>query len=226
VKVAASLLGADFSHLASEIRRLERVGCDLFHLDVMDGHFVSNITFGPMIVEAVDSLTELPLDVHLMMERPERYLEAFVGAGADYLALHSEVEAASPELFHQVRDMGVRPGVVLNPATPLSSIREVIAEVDYVVVMTVNPGFGGQEFIVDVVPKIAGLKQLIEEAGLRVEIEVDGGLNLNTAPLVVGAGASILVCGSAIFQAPDPARVIRDLKRLERWKVEGREPDA
>lgn len=221
VKVAPSLLGADFSHLASQIRRLEKGGCDLLHLDVMDGHFVSNITFGPMIVETINSITELPLDVHLMMEKPENYLEIFVDAGADYLALHIEVDAASPQVFRQIREMGVKPGVVLNPKTPISSIEEVISEVDYVVVMTVNPGFGGQEFMRQVLPKVADLKRMIDEAGLQVEIEVDGGVNLNTAPLVVNAGATILVCGSAIFRARDPGKVIRDLKKLKRWKAEG-----
>lgn len=219
MKIAISLLGADFSRLASEVRRLEKGGCDLFHLDVMDGHFVSNITFGPVIVKAIDSLTDLPLDVHLMMEEPEKYLETFVDAGADYLALHIEVDAASPRVFRQIRDLGAKPGVVLNPTTPLSSLEEVIPEVDYVVVMTVNPGFGGQDFIREVLPKIADLKSMVDKAGREVEIEVDGGVNLDTAPLVVNAGATMLVCGSAIFHARDPARVIRDLKKLKRWKV-------
>ncbi len=222
VRIAPSLLSADFSNLSQVVRRLEKGGIDLLHLDVMDGHFVPNITFGPLIVKAVDAVTELPLDVHLMIESPHRHIESFVEAGADYLSLHIEADEVSPQLLAQVREMGVRPGVALNPETPLSLLEDVLPEVDYILVMTVNPGYGGQSLMREVLPKIGELRRRLDEAGLQIEIEVDGGVNLETAPLVVREGAELLVCGSAILLANDPLKVIRDLKRLTRWKKEAK----
>lgn len=222
VRIAPSLLSADFSNLSQVVRRLEKGGVDALHLDVMDGHFVPNITFGPLIVKAVDSVTDLPLDVHLMIESPQRHIESFVEAGADYLSLHIEAEEVSPQLLAQVRKMGVRPGVALNPETPLSSLDDVLPELDYILIMTVNPGYGGQSLMREVLPKIGELRRRLDEAGLQIEIEVDGGVNLETAPLVVREGAELLVCGSAILLASDPLKVIRDLKRLKRWKREAK----
>ena len=222
VRIAPSLLSADFSNLSQVVRRLEKGGVDLLHLDVMDGHFVPNITFGPLIVKAVDSVTNLPLDVHLMIESPQRHIESFVEAGADYLSLHIEAKEVSPQLLAQVRKMGARPGVALNPETPLSSLDDVLPELDYILIMTVNPGYGGQSLMREVLPKIGELRRRLDEAGLQIEIEVDGGVNLETAPLVVREGAELLVCGSAILLASDPLKVIRDLKRLKRWKREAK----
>ncbi|MBL8143798.1 MAG: ribulose-phosphate 3-epimerase [Acidobacteria bacterium] len=203
--MAPSLLSADFAALGASIRVVEDAGADLLHVDVMDGHFVPNITIGPPVVKAVKRVTGLPLDVHLMIERPDDYLEAFVEAGASLVSVHVEVLAHLHRTLHRIKALGARAGVVLNPATPVSAIEEVVGDLDFVLVMSVNPGFGGQRFIARSVEKIRAIRQMLDAAGRDdVAIEVDGGIDATTAPLVVAAGASMLVAGNAIFAQPDP----------------------
>jgi ribulose-phosphate 3-epimerase len=204
IKIAPSILTADFSRLGEEVRAVEAAGADYLHLDVMDGHFVPPITFGAPVVAAVRRLTGLPLDVHLMVERPERHLEAFAEAGATLLTVHVEACPHLHRTLQQVRDLGCRPGVSLNPATPLSAIEEVLGEVELVTVMGVNPGWGGQTFIPSTLDKIRRLRALLDERGLGAEIEVDGGVHVDTAPRCVEAGARVLVIGSGIFNDRAP----------------------
>jgi ribulose-phosphate 3-epimerase len=199
IKIAPSILSADFSRLGMEIEEVERGGAELIHIDVMDGHFVPNITIGPLIVESVKPCTKLPLDVHLMIENPERYVADFVKAGADLITVHQEATVHLHRLVHQVKDLGVKVGVALNPATPLETLTHILPDLDMVLLMTVNPGFGGQKFIPSVLQKIETLRQNIQVQGLNIDIEVDGGINAVTAKSVVEAGANILVAGSAIF---------------------------
>ena len=213
VKVAPSLLSADFADLGAEIKRVEDVGVELLHVDVMDGHFVPNITFGPMIVEVISRLAESDLDVHLMISEPERYLEKFVEAGSDYVTFHVEAVARAAPLLEKARELGARPGIALNPATDLEGLDEVLGLSDLVVMMTVNPGFGGQKFITEVVPKIRALYELRAERGWDFEIEVDGGVNLHTAPVAAWAGGDILVAGAAVFKSGDPQQAVRDIAR-------------
>jgi ribulose-phosphate 3-epimerase len=210
--IAPSILSCDFGRLAEEVRAVEAAGADWVHVDVMDGRFVPNITLGPVIVEAVKRATHLPIDVHLMIVEPERYVEAFARAGADYLTVHVETSPHLHRTLQQVRQAGARPAVVLNPGTPLASVEEVLGEVDMVLVMSVNPGFGGQAFIRTQVEKIRRLRQLIDARGLKVEIEVDGGINPTTAREVVDAGATVLVAGSAVFGTDDYAAAISALR--------------
>lgn len=205
ILMAPSLLSADFAALGASIRVVEDAGADLLHVDVMDGQFVPNITIGPPVVKAVKRVTGLPLDVHLMIERPDDYLEAFVEAGASLVSVHVEVLAHLHRTLHRIKALGARAGVVLNPATPVSAIEEVVGDLDFVLVMSVNPGFGGQRFIARSVEKIRAIRQMLDAAGRDdVAIEVDGGIDATTAPLVVAAGASMLVAGNAIFAQPDP----------------------
>ena len=205
ILMAPSLLSADFAALGASIRVVEDAGADLLHVDVMDGHFVPNITIGPPVVKAVKRVTGLPLDVHLMIERPDDYLEAFVEAGASLVSVHVEVLAHLHRTLHRIKALGARAGVVLNPATPVSAIEEVVGDLDFVLVMSVNPGFGGQRFIARSVEKIRAIRRMLDGAGRDdVAIEVDGGIDATTAPLVVAAGASMLVAGNAIFAQPDP----------------------
>jgi ribulose-phosphate 3-epimerase len=199
IKIAPSFLTADFSRLGEEVRAAEAAGADYLHLDVMDGHFVPPITFGPLVVATFRRLTKLPLDVHLMVERPERQLEAFAEAGATILTVHVEVCPNLHRVLQQIRDLGCRPGVCLNPATPLSAVEEVLGDVDQVMVMAVNPGWGGQKFIPSTLDKMRRLRAMLDERGLAVDIEVDGGVNVETAPRCVEAGARVLVAGSAVF---------------------------
>ncbi|MBD8068343.1 ribulose-phosphate 3-epimerase [Bacillus sp. PS06] len=212
VKIAPSILSADFSKLGEEIKDVERSGADLIHVDVMDGHFVPNITIGPLIVEAIRPVTKLPLDVHLMIEEPDRYIPEFAKAGADYITVHVEACRHLHRTIHLIHSFGVKAGVVLNPATPIETIKHIIDEVDMVLFMTVNPGFGGQSFIHGVLPKIEELAQIIKEKGLNVEIEVDGGVNEQTAKLCIEAGATVLVAGSAIYNEVDRELAISKIR--------------
>lgn len=202
VKIAPSILSADFARLGEQVRAVEVGGADLIHIDVMDGHFVPNITVGPLVVKAIRPHTRLPLDVHLMIQHPEQYIQPFTDAGADLLTVHVETTVHLHRLIHQIRDLGVRVGVALNPATPIECLGEVLPDLDLVLAMTVNPGFGGQQFIKNGLSKIARLRQLIDERNLATELQVDGGINLCTAREVARAGADILVAGSAIYESP------------------------
>jgi ribulose-phosphate 3-epimerase len=210
IRIAPSLLSADFSRLAEELQTIETA--DILHLDVMDGHFVPNITIGPPIIKALRSRTKLPFDCHLMITDPQQYIGAFLDAGANMISIHVETEPHLQRALQLIRDGGAKAGIAINPATSAESLSTAIEFCDYVLVMTVNPGFGGQKFIEPVVPKIRHISNLIRERGLRVEIEVDGGVDAKTAPLVVAAGASILVAGSAVFGKPDRADAIQTIR--------------
>lgn len=214
VKIAPSILSADFARLGEQVQECERAGADLIHVDVMDGHFVPNITVGPLVVAAVRRTTHLPLDVHLMIEKPENHLDAFARAGAQVLTVQVEACTHLHRVVHRIRDLGLRPGAALNPATPLSSVEEILPDLDQVLVMTVNPGFGGQEFIERTLGKIRRLAEGMREQSLNVDLEVDGGISPKTAPRVVQAGATVLVAGSAIFTAPEGvAAALAQLRR-------------
>ncbi|MBA2874036.1 ribulose-phosphate 3-epimerase [Thermaerobacillus caldiproteolyticus] len=212
VKIAPSILSANFARLGEEIRDVEQGGADYIHVDVMDGHFVPNITIGPLIVEAIRPITQLPLDVHLMIEQPDRYIPTFAKAGADYLSVHVEACPHLHRTIHLIKECGVKAGVVLNPHTPVAMIEHIIDDVDLVLLMTVNPGFGGQKFIPSVLPKIKRVAELAQERGLDIEIEVDGGVNVETARLCIEAGANVLVAGSAIYNERDRAAAIRAIR--------------
>jgi ribulose-phosphate 3-epimerase len=203
--IAPSILSADFGRLAEEVRAAEEAGADWIHVDVMDGHFVPNLTMGPGIVRSLRSGTSLPLDVHLMVEAPERLLDDFIAAGADRITVHQESCTHLHRVLSAIRERGVKSGVAVNPATPVETVGEVLDSIDLLLVMTVNPGFSGQRFIPASMEKIRRAKGLLESAGVgdRVELQVDGGVDLTTAPGVVAAGATVLVAGSALFGAPD-----------------------
>jgi ribulose-phosphate 3-epimerase len=211
-RIAPSVLSADFAKLADEIRSVEAAGADLIHVDVMDGHFVPNLTIGPPVVARIRTVTRLPLDVHLMIERPDEFAAAFVDAGADWISVHAEACVHLHRSVQALRSAGVRPGVALNPATPLSAIEHVLPDLDFVLVMTVNPGFPAQRFIDSTLPKVAALRDRIDRAGLDVEIEVDGGISPVTAAAVRAAGAEVFVAGNAIFAQPDRAAAVRALR--------------
>lgn len=202
VKIAPSLLSADFTRLAEEIATIES-GADLLHLDVMDGHFVPNITIGPPVIKALRAVTRLPFDCHLMIEQPQRFIERFLDAGADMISIHFEAEPHLQRALQMIRDGGAKAGIAINPATPPEALSSALEFCDYVLVMSVNPGFGGQKFIEPVVPKIRHIARMIRERGLEVAIEVDGGIDVRTAPVVAGAGATLLVAGSAVFGQKD-----------------------
>ncbi|NLE75941.1 MAG: ribulose-phosphate 3-epimerase [Chloroflexi bacterium] len=203
VKIAPSILSADFARLGEQLWETELAGADYVHVDVMDGRFVPNITVGPLVVAAARQATHLPLDVHLMVEEPERHVEAFVEAGADVLTVHVEACTHLHRLVHRIRDLGARPGVSLNPSTPAGALEEILGDVDLVLVMTVNPGFGGQQYIPQMLGKVQRIAGWVKERGLTTELAVDGGMTAKTAPAVVQAGATFLVAGSAIYGAPD-----------------------
>lgn len=212
-KIAPSILSADFAKLGEEIKSVEAAGADYIHVDVMDGHFVPNITIGPLIVEAIRPVTSLPLDVHLMIEKPEHYIEHFAKAGADIISVHVEACKHLHRTIQQIKSLGVKAGVVLNPATPAEMIEPILEDVDLVLVMTVNPGFGGQQFIHSALSKIKKISTWIQDRGLQVELEVDGGVNADTAKLCVEAGANVLVAGSAVFNQVDRVAAIQALKQ-------------
>jgi ribulose-phosphate 3-epimerase len=213
VRIAPSILSADFSKLGEELTAVERAGADWIHVDVMDGHFVPNITIGPFVVEAVKRSTSLPLDVHLMIEKPERYVGDFVRAGAATVGVQVEACPHLHRTIGQIREAGARACVVLNPATPASAVETVLGDVDQVLVMTVNPGFGGQKFIESMLPKIERLRGWIDERGLEVALEVDGGIAVETIGRAARAGADVFVAGTAVFGAPDREEAIAALRR-------------
>lgn len=213
MKIAPSILSANFAELGNEIKDVEKGGADYIHVDVMDGHFVPNITLGPMIVKAIRPLTSLPLDVHLMIENPSHYIEAFADAGADYITVHVEADPHLHRTIQMIKGKGVKAGVVLNPGTPAESIRAVLQDVDMVLLMTVNPGFGGQSFIPSVVPKIKQIREWANEVNPSLEIEVDGGINPETAAVCAEAGADVFVAGSAIYNKSDRGAAIEELKK-------------
>ena len=212
-KLSPSILSADFSRLKDEIQAVEEAGADYIHIDVMDGHFVPNITIGPMVVEAVKKITSLPLDVHLMISDPDKYIEDFIKAGSNLLSVHVETCPHLQRTVTYIRDKGVKPAVVLNPSTDLYTLEYTLEEVDMVLLMTVNPGFGGQKFIPGMIPKIKKLRRLIDESQLSVELEVDGGINLENIGLVSQAGADVVVSGSAVFKSADCRETVREMKK-------------
>jgi len=219
VKIAPSILSADFARLGEQVAEVTTAGAHYIHIDVMDGHFVPQITIGAPVVEAIRLWTNLPLDVHLMVERPERQLEQFARAGADIITVHAEVCPDLHRVVESIKGLGVRAGVSLNPDTPLTKIDEILPALDLVLLMTVNPGFAGQAFIEEVLDKIARLRQVLDERGLACELEVDGGITAQTAPGAVGAGARVLVAGSAIFNRRESVkeamdRLMASLRRL------------
>lgn len=212
VLVAPSILSADFAALGSAIAAAEKGGADLIHVDVMDGHFVPNITIGPPVVESIRRVAKVPLDVHLMITDPDRYIEAFADAGAAMMSVHVEVLRHLHRTIHAIKALGVKAGVVLNPATPVVAIEEIAGDVDYVLVMSVNPGFGGQTFIPRSESKLEAVRALLDSRRSQALIEIDGGIDLENVARVVAAGARMIVAGSAIFHTPDPERATRELK--------------
>ncbi|WP_010282533.1 ribulose-phosphate 3-epimerase [Bacillus timonensis] len=214
IKIAPSILSADFAKLGEEIKDVENGGADYIHVDVMDGHFVPNITIGPLIVDAIRPITKLPLDVHLMIDNPDQYIPAFAKAGADFLTVHVEACPHLHRTIQLIKAHGVKAGVVLNPATPVDTIKHIIEDIDLVLLMTVNPGFGGQKFIHSVLPKIEEVAGMVNEKNLNVEIEVDGGVNEETARLCVRAGANVLVAGSAIYNQEDRKAAIEKIRSV------------
>jgi ribulose-phosphate 3-epimerase len=212
VQIAPSILSADFAALGDAIAAAERGGADLIHVDVMDGHFVPNITIGPPVVRSLKRIAKVPLDVHLMIEEPDRYIEAFAEAGASMMSVHLEVLPHLHRTVQAIKALGVKAGVVINPATPVASLSEIAGDVDYVLVMSVNPGFGGQTFIPRSESKVREVRALLDRAGNAAPVEIDGGIDRHNVGRVVAAGASIIVAGSAIFHTPDPERATRELK--------------
>ena len=213
IKVAPSILSADFSKLGEEIIKIDQAGADMIHIDVMDGHFVPNLTLGAPIVKALRTVTKLPFDVHLMINNPENLIDDFIAAGADIITIHIEAANHLHRLVQKVKSSGVKVAVSLNPATPLNTLEEILPELDMVLLMSVNPGFGGQSFIPATLNKIARLKEMIDAKKLKIDIQVDGGINLETAPKIIKHGANILVAGSAVYGSNDIKGTIAQLKQ-------------
>ncbi|SCY85280.1 ribulose-phosphate 3-epimerase [Alkaliphilus peptidifermentans] len=212
IKIAPSILSADFSKLGEDVNKVEAAGCDMLHIDVMDGHFVPNITIGPLVVKSLKGKTKLPFDVHLMIENPDKYIPDFVKAGADIISVHSEASIHLHRTIQLIKQHGVKACVALNPATPLDVLEYVLADLDMVLIMTVNPGFGGQKFIEATLPKIEKLRSMTKERGLNIDIQVDGGINPENINLVTRAGANVIVAGSAIFNSsniPDTVALMK-----------------
>lgn len=212
VKIHPSLLSADFSRLGAEIQAVERQGADMIHFDVMDGAFVPNITVGPPVLKSLKAHAQVPFDVHLMIEHPERYVDDFRKAGADIITVHQEACVHLQRVLAQIREAGAKAGVALNPATPVEQVKHVLADLDLLLIMTVNPGFGGQRFIEATLEKVRVARKMIDESGLDIMLEVDGGVDAETAPRVVAAGARVLVAGTAVYKAPDYGEAIRTLR--------------
>lgn len=212
IRIAPSLLSANFAALGQDVARVEDGGADLLHVDVMDGHFVPNLTMGPPVIRAIRRVARVPLDVHLMVSNPDPYLEAYVEAGASMLSVHVEAVPHLHRTLQAIRRLGAKAGVALNPSTPVTAIEEVAGDLDFVLVMSVNPGFGGQSFIPRSVAKIRAIRALLDAAGSEADIEVDGGIDAGTAPAVVAAGARILVAGQAIFGSSDPTEAVSRLR--------------
>jgi len=220
-KIAPSILSADFSRLGGEIKSVESAGADYIHIDVMDGHFVPNITVGPLIVEAAKKVTSLPLDVHLMIDEPYRYIDDFIAAGSHILSVHVEAGPHLHRTIHAIKERGAKAGVALNPSTPLSAIECILEDADMIVVMSVNPGFGGQQFIESALKKIEILRNIVDEKGMDIEIEVDGGVNVHTIEKVALAGANVFVAGSGIFGTSDYKETIRLMRERIRGTISG-----
>jgi len=214
IKIAPSILSADFLKLGHEVKAAEEAGADLLHVDIMDGHFVPNITIGPAVVEAVKNATSLPLDVHLMIEQPDRYLKDFITAGADYVTVHYEASVHLHRTVQMIRELGVKAGVSLNPATSVWALEHILPDIDYVLLMSVNPGFGGQSYIPQTTDKIKILKNMLGEKGIPALIEVDGGVKLDNTAEVVSAGADILVMGSAFFHSGDYGEFVKKFRKI------------
>ena len=212
VRIAPSILSADFARLGDAVAAAERGGADLIHVDVMDGHFVPNITIGVPVVKSLKRIAKVPLDVHLMIEHPDRYIEAFAEAGAAMISVHVEVLPHLHRTVHAIKALGVKAGVVLNPATPIAALQEIAGDLDFVLVMSVNPGFGGQTFIPRSEAKVRNVRAMLDAAGNDALVEIDGGIDLRNIARVVAAGARMIVAGSAVFNAPDPERAVRELK--------------
>lgn len=213
LKIAPSILSADFSCLGEQVRTIEEAGAEVLHIDVMDGHFVPNLTIGSLVVKALRPNSRMLFDVHLMIEQPERYIEDFAEAGADHITVHLESTPHIHRAVQQIKALGLSAGVAVNPATPLDGLKYILPELDMVLIMSVNPGFGGQKFIPGVLPKIQVLSKYLQQMQSACQIEVDGGINVLTAPAAVKAGAEILVAGAAVFAQPDPAQAIQDIRR-------------
>ncbi|WP_342557885.1 ribulose-phosphate 3-epimerase [Lysinibacillus sp. FSL P4-0201] len=211
IQIAPSILAANFAKLGEEVKEVEQAGAQLIHIDVMDGHFVPNISFGSIVLDAIRPLTKLPLDVHLMIENPDQYIEQFATAGADYITVHVETCRHLHRTIQLIRSFGVKAGVVLNPHTPIESIQHILEDIDMVLLMTVNPGFGGQKFIHSVVPKIEALSTIIKERGLDIAIEIDGGITAETIVPCAQAGATIFVAGSAIYSKEDRTAALQEI---------------
>jgi len=216
ILIAPSILSADFARLADEVAAVEQAGADLLHIDVMDGHFVPNLTVGPPIVKALKNVTKLPLDVHLMITNADAFIPEFAEAGADYLTVHVEACPHLHRTIQSIKERGVKAGVTLNPATPVQSLQEILPDVDLVLIMSVNPGFGGQKFIASCLPKIQTTRHMLDSIGSRALLEVDGGVKADNAAQVLEAGADVLVAGSAIFSNRDYAATIAALRKAER----------
>ena len=214
IEIAPSILSADFARLAQEIEKVEGAGADLIHLDIMDGHFVPNMTIGLPVVASIRKITRLPLDAHLMIDNPGQYLDGFIEAGINWLSVHVEADVHLERTLQHLRQHGVRSGVALNPATPLSSLEEILPSADFVLVMTVNPGFGGQKFIPSMLKKISRLRDIIVSNNYRTRIEVDGGIGTDNLSDILAAGAEIIVAGSAIFGSKDAAGAVRAMKEM------------
>ncbi|HIJ79673.1 MAG: ribulose-phosphate 3-epimerase [Desulfobulbaceae bacterium] len=210
--IAPSILSADFARLGDDINKVAEAGADVIHIDVMDGHFVPNITIGPLVVKAVRRVTDLPLDVHLMIENADRYLDDFAAAGADWITVHVETGYHLHRTIHKIKELGKKAGAVLNPATPLASLDHILPDLDLVMLMSVNPGFGGQSFIPETIAKVRQLKKMIDDRGLKVGIEIDGGVSPATIAPIAEAGANIFVAGSAVFGKADYAKEISAMK--------------